>query len=231
MCNFKSGIIFKDKVVLADNNNESHADLLIQLGIPDTSMDFVKIELIPRNDEWWIDPKTNPLYWDFHVDQDILPDWFNEDPEKYENKFRESFIYWWNQHVLIDKKIKNLTNGHYLIKNCNIKYMSNVTGNIVQSHIEEIKECNINKVLFSDLFYITDSSFKGVQNSTIGYSAISNINNLKTSSINSLLLSNIGCAVDSKIYNIKNYSSIRIFCRSTVVNSIDEYSTIMHREE
>ena len=33
MCNFKSGIILKNRVVLAPEGNESHSDLLENLGI------------------------------------------------------------------------------------------------------------------------------------------------------------------------------------------------------
>ena len=36
MCNFKSGIILKNRVVLAPEGNESHSDLLESLGIEDT---------------------------------------------------------------------------------------------------------------------------------------------------------------------------------------------------
>ena len=35
MCKFKSGIIFKNRVVLTPEGNESHSDLLDSLGIED----------------------------------------------------------------------------------------------------------------------------------------------------------------------------------------------------
>lgn len=61
MCRFKSGIILKDKVVIAPEDNDSHSDLLESLGIEDSyigaSKTFVRAELVPKNDsEWWIDP-------------------------------------------------------------------------------------------------------------------------------------------------------------------------------
>ena len=71
MCEFKSGIIFKNRVVVAPEGNDSHSDLLESLGVEDTAENattkFVKAELLPPDDEWW----TNPSTWKFHVDQDI----------------------------------------------------------------------------------------------------------------------------------------------------------------
>ena len=88
MCNFKSGIILKNKVVLAPDGNESHTDLLESLGIEDDRMNasktFVRVELIPKNDNKMTDVKE----WVFRVDQDIVPDWYEKDPKRYEQEFR-----------------------------------------------------------------------------------------------------------------------------------------------
>lgn len=90
MCNFKSGIILKNKVVLAPEGNESHSDLLESLGIEDNHMGasktFVRAELIPKNDDKMTDVKE----WRYKVDQDIVPDWYEKDPERYEKEFRET---------------------------------------------------------------------------------------------------------------------------------------------
>lgn len=90
MCNFKSGVILKNRVVLAPEGNESHSDLLESLGIQDTHMNatktFVRAELIPQNDDKMSDVKE----WRYKVDQDIVPDWYKIDPEKYEDEFREA---------------------------------------------------------------------------------------------------------------------------------------------
>lgn len=90
MCNFKSGIIFKNKVVLAPDGDESHSSLLESLGVKDTIQNaitkFVRAELIPKDNN----KATNVNEWIFKVDQDITPDWYDEDPKKYENEFREA---------------------------------------------------------------------------------------------------------------------------------------------
>lgn len=90
MCKFKSGIILKNKVVLAPIYNDSHSALLNKLGIEDSHLNasktFVRAELVPPNGN-----KTAILQdWKFIVDQDITPDWFDIDKGRYENEFRNS---------------------------------------------------------------------------------------------------------------------------------------------
>ena len=90
MCKFKSGIILKNKVVLTPDGNESHSDLLESLGIEDTRQNamrvFVRAELIPKDGN-----KELPINeWTFRVDQDITPDWYDEDPKRYETEFRDA---------------------------------------------------------------------------------------------------------------------------------------------
>lgn len=90
MCKFKSGIILKNKVILTPEGNESHSDLLEMLGIKDTHMNasktFVRAELIPKNDDKMSDARD----WRYKVDQDIVPDWYEKDPERYEQEFRDA---------------------------------------------------------------------------------------------------------------------------------------------
>lgn len=90
MCNFKSGIILKNKVVLAPEGNESHTNLLDSLGIEDDRMNamkvFVRAELIPKNDNKY----SSVNEWKYRVDQDVVPDWYEKDPKRYEQEFREA---------------------------------------------------------------------------------------------------------------------------------------------
>lgn len=90
MCTFKSGIILKNKVVLTPEGNESHSDLLENLGIEDSQLNamrrFIRAELIPKDGN----KATDVSEWTFRVDQDITPDWYNADPKRYEDEFREA---------------------------------------------------------------------------------------------------------------------------------------------
>ena len=127
MCRFKSGVILKNKVVIAPGENDSHSDLLESLGIADNyigaTKTFVRAELVPVDDEWWVSPQDNPDKWVFVVDQDITPDWF--DVEEHEKAFREAVYNWWNAHVLVNKKINELSSGFYRLKRCEVKRLYN----------------------------------------------------------------------------------------------------------
>ena len=94
MCRFKSGLIFKDRVVLTPIYNESHSTMLEKMGIEDTDFNarkvFVRAELLPYNDDFMSDINK----WKYIVDQDVTPDWYDEDPERYEDMFRESVKEW-----------------------------------------------------------------------------------------------------------------------------------------
>lgn len=120
MCQFKSGIIKKNRVVLTPEGNESHSDLLESLGIADTHMNaaktFVRAELIPKDNDKMSDVKD----WRYKVDQDIVPDWYEKDPERYVQEFRnavEKYMEEWK------KKFKFIC-GYYWtsVKDGNLTY-------------------------------------------------------------------------------------------------------------
>uniref|UniRef100_A0AAU8AZU2 Uncharacterized protein n=1 Tax=Dulem virus 35 TaxID=3145753 RepID=A0AAU8AZU2_9CAUD len=143
MCRFKSGIILKSKIVLAPGANDSHGDLLNSLGIKDdyinASKTFVRVELIPQDGEWWVSPEEHPEKWNFIVDQDIAPDWF--DKQEHEKDFRESVCAWWKVHVLVDQKIDELNSGYYRLKRCKVKKLCNdVVVLLNSSQVGEMRE-------------------------------------------------------------------------------------------
>ena len=123
MCNFKSGIILKNKVVLAEGGDESHSTILEKLKIEDNyfgaTKKFVRAELVPKDREWWVNPTDNPEHWRFIVDQDIVPEWFI--PEVQEKIFREAVYEWWSKHVLVDQKLDALDSGYYMLKRSEVK--------------------------------------------------------------------------------------------------------------
>ena len=123
MCGFKSGLILKNRCVIAEGSNDSHSDLLESLGIEDNIENamrvFVRVELLPPNEEWWTDPDT----WKENVDQDILPEWFENDKDRYFDEFRKAVKDWWKEHVRIDEEIEELSSGYYRLKRCKVKNM------------------------------------------------------------------------------------------------------------
>ena len=127
MCQFKSGIILKNKIVVAPGKDDSHSNLLESLGIQDdyigASKTFVRAELVPKNNEWWISPEEHPEKWTFIVDQDIVPDWFCR--EESEKEFRAAVCTWWKSHILVDQKLEKLESGYYRLKRCEVKKLLN----------------------------------------------------------------------------------------------------------
>ncbi len=101
--------ILKNKVILTPEGNESHSDLLESLRIEDNHMGasktFVRAELIPKNDDKMTDVKE----WRYKVDQDIVPDWYEKDPERYEQDFRNAVEEYMNE---CRKQFKFIC-GHY----------------------------------------------------------------------------------------------------------------------
>lgn len=100
MCRFKSGIITKNGVTLAPMYNDSHSSLLKSMGIEDNQTNvmrvFVRAELIPPDNDKTADIKS----WKYKVDQDIIPDWYEKDSERYEEEMRETVADWMKKYFI-----------------------------------------------------------------------------------------------------------------------------------
>ena len=115
MCQFKSGIILKDRVFVPDY--DSHTDMLEELKINDSYANaktlFVRAELIPKNYDVFSDVSE----WTFKVDQDIVPEWFVAEYEK--ERMIEAVKAWAKDHIFIGVDNLNLGPGKsFYVKNC-----------------------------------------------------------------------------------------------------------------
>lgn len=95
MCQFKGAILLKDRVFMPAY--DSHQKMLEELGIEDTRENaerlFVRAELLPPKGDVF-----RPVeHWKFHVDQDIVPDWFVREYE--EKRMREAVAEWAGEHI------------------------------------------------------------------------------------------------------------------------------------
>lgn len=143
MCRFKSGIILKNRVVLAPEGNDSHSDLLESLNIEDTHLNasktFVRAELVPPNGNKAVDVSK----WKYIVDQDITPDWYDNDPGRYEDDFRTAVKeYLKDKFVLMCgyawTPIKNDENGtYYLLDGFLEESVFGKNNNYAESNIRE----------------------------------------------------------------------------------------------
>ena len=117
MCRFKSGIILKDRVFIPDY--DSHTKMLEELKIADTEDNakrlFVRAELMPPDNDVFT-PVTS---WKYHVDQDILPDWYVAEVD--EMRMREAVTAWAKEHIHIGEKIERIDSGTHWIKDCKVK--------------------------------------------------------------------------------------------------------------
>lgn len=149
MCEFKSGIIFKNRVELAPLENESHSSLLEKLDIEDNefnaSKKFVRAELIPP-EKYVITSDISK--WTYKVDQDIVPEWYSNDPERYEEEFRESVKDFMNKHfkeefgcywtnIQMDGKIYHFMYG--ILKQMTFGMNNNYAESSVREYLEECK--------------------------------------------------------------------------------------------
>lgn len=149
MCEFKSGIIFKNRVVLAPSGDESHSSLLEKLNVEDSEFNaakkFVRAELTPPEDYIITSDISN---WRYKVDQDIVPDWYSNDPKKYEQEFRdyvrdfmsknftEEFGYYWTN-IHMDGKVWHFMYG--ILKEMSFGKNNNYSESNVRKYLEGCK--------------------------------------------------------------------------------------------
>ena len=77
MCNFASFVLTKDKVFWSDS--DSHTDIIEEFELHEDGANgpnILKVEIVPT-------PKIKSLRdydnWEFKIDQDIMPEWYNKD--------------------------------------------------------------------------------------------------------------------------------------------------------
>ena len=115
MCKLKSAIILKDRIFMPDY--DSHSKMLEELGITDdyinASKVFVRAELVPENGDVFSDIDG----WEFSVDQDITPEWFDE--KDCAERMRKAVKEWAKTHIFIGQNGLAISHGENIfIKDC-----------------------------------------------------------------------------------------------------------------
>ena len=115
MCKLKSAIILKSRVFVPEY--DSHTEMLKELGIKDdylnASKTFVRVELSPADGDVFSDIDT----WELSVDQDIMPEWYDEDI--YKPHVVEAVKEWAKDHIHIGVDgLKIATGRNHYIKDC-----------------------------------------------------------------------------------------------------------------
>ncbi len=157
MCKLKSGIILKDSVFVPNYN--SHTDMLEELKIKDTRENaerlFVRAEFYPKEDIF-----SDVNKWIYHVDQDILPEWYVEEVDK--DRFIKAVKEWHKKHVLVSVDGITLSDGDtYYIKDCK---------NVVVKNGSTVEACDNSAVKAfnnSAVKAFNNSAVKAFNNSTV----------------------------------------------------------------
>ena len=236
MCRFKSGIILKGKCVIADGDDDSHSNLLRKLKIEDTDTNarrrFVRAELLPPNEKWWTDPST----WTFHVDQDILPNWYTDDPGKYEQSFREAVTEWVKTHVKVNEEIEALSEGYYMLKDCRVeKLTDNAKVYLFDSSVNKtyhhsfVKEMHGKSIVneMRDSSSVYEMHGKSIVNEMHDSSSVDEMHD--KSSVNGMwgASSIIGMYDDSSVNKMYDYSSVNEMHDKSSVNEMWWASSII----
>ena len=125
MCKLKSAIILKDRIFMPDY--DSHSKMLEELGITDDYISalkvFVRAELSPADGDVFSDIDS----WEFSVDQDITPEWF--DKKDCAERMRKAVKEWAKTHIFVGQNDMKISHGENIfIKDCkNVDICGNAT--------------------------------------------------------------------------------------------------------
>ena len=125
MCKLKSAIILKDRIFMPDY--DSHSKMLEELKITDDYFNalkvFVRAELSPADGDAFSDIDG----WEFSVDQDITPEWFDE--KDCAERMRKAVKEWAKTHIFIGQNELKISHGENIfIKDCkNVDIRGNAT--------------------------------------------------------------------------------------------------------
>ena len=130
MCKPASMIVLKDRV-LWGHQSESHENIIAEHSIAMDGVsgpNGVRIELTPPNET---DYETPPDQWLFKVDQDILPEWW--DDADAERRCRIELVAWLAAKVVLPGQVRSvIKDGDHVVS---------VSGGIVQCVLGGIVQC------------------------------------------------------------------------------------------
>jgi phage gp45-like len=99
MCEAASLVITTDKVFWS-LKSDAHEEIIREFGLKDevaNRITLVRVEITPPNGDW-----AAPLcQWQYKVDQDLLPEWYEKDPDKQESRARAALKYWFSAKVFL----------------------------------------------------------------------------------------------------------------------------------
>ena len=136
MCNIASGILVNGKVL--ESKHDSHEEIIKEHRLDDTTAEpkFVRFEIIPPDGKDYTAPLAE---WQYRVDQDYLPDWY--DADKAEAAARQWLAeYWYPTHV-VDGVLTLHSGQAHLYGNSTAKLYGDSTADLYDnSNVESVSQ-------------------------------------------------------------------------------------------
>jgi hypothetical protein len=124
MCKFKSALVLQSEEIIRSPYTESHEDLVDMSGLKDNGLSFVRIEFVPKNQEF-----GNVNAYQLKLDQQCAPEWWTyEVVERTTERMRDII-----RGMIISENRNILIGGQYILANGKIN-------KIVNSHIVTMRE-------------------------------------------------------------------------------------------
>jgi hypothetical protein len=114
MCAPASLIITRERVFWS-RQTDSHEPIIAEFGLTDevaNQITLVRVEIKPPQGADGQPDFAAPLeQWQYRVDQDLLPDWYQKDPAKHEERARAALVDWHAAKVFLSGH-HNVTSGN-----------------------------------------------------------------------------------------------------------------------
>ena len=174
MCQTKSGIIFKDRVYLP-LDEDSHSQMLIDLGIKDDKPfpEFVKFEITPKDGNVFNHDIAN---WEFAVDQDSTPDWYDE--KKSEAEVKIELKNWFESRFIFKGDIvEDINDGKWYMSGGTLNHMRGGT-------LNNMSGGTLNNMSGGTLNDMSGGTLNYMWGGTLNYMSGGTLNNMRGGTLN-----------------------------------------------
>lgn len=213
MCQLKSGLVLKNRVFVPEY--DKHYEMLKELGIEDNAINamktFVRFELSPSDGDVFSDIDT----WKLRIDQDIIPDWWDE--EEYKPKIVEAVKEWASEHIHINEKDLELSEGAHYVRNSSVgSFENSVVYAYDNSTIEAYDSSTVVAWGNSTVTAYDSSTVKARNNSSAVALNDSKVEAYDNSSVRAYDSSTVNAYSDSKVVAY-DCSIVRAYSNSNIV--------------
>ena len=144
MCNPASIIITKDRVFWS-RSCDSHEPIIAEFGLTDevaNQITIIRVEITPPQDADGQPNFAAPLeQWQYRVDQDLLPKWYEKDPGKHEERARAALVDWHAAKVFLAGRHHDVTDGNcFLLGNSRANLRGNSRADLWDNSSADLRD-------------------------------------------------------------------------------------------